>query len=89
MAQVHFTAWLRQHVANSPLQVGGDTVGDALAAVFTQLPHLRGYLLDEQGRLRRHVCIFADGTRLPRENALAHPIRADAQLHIMQALSGG
>jgi hypothetical protein len=64
-------------------------VGDALGAVFTELPHVRGYVLDDQGRLRKHVCIFADGTRLPREGALSHPIRPDSQLHVMQALSGG
>ena len=89
MVQVHFTSWLRQQVPNSPRQAGGETVGDVLDAVFTELPHVRGYVLDEQGRLRKHVCIFADGVRLPREAALMQPIRPDAQLHVMQALSGG
>ena len=89
MAQIHFTTWLRQHVPDGPRQAGGETVADALAAVFTELPHVRGYVLDEQGRLRKHVCIFADGVRLPREAALSHPIRPDSELHVMQALSGG
>ena len=89
MVCVHFTAWLRQHVPNGPLHVEGATVNAALAAVFTELPHVRGYLLDEQGRLRKHVCIFADGARLPRETALDHPLRPDSELHVMQALSGG
>ena len=61
MAQVHFTTWLRQHVPNGPVHAGGATVGDALAQVFACAPHVRGYVLDEQGRLRKHVCIFADG----------------------------
>jgi len=89
MAQVHFTTWLRQHVPGGPVQAGGTTVGDALAAVFDELPQVRGYVLDEQGRLRKHVCIFADGVRLPRETSLAHAIGPDSQLHVMQALSGG
>jgi hypothetical protein len=89
MAHVHFTTWLRQHVPKGSLQAGGETVGDALNAVFTELPHVRGYVLDEQGRVRKHVCIFADGTRLARERALDHPIRPDSELHVMQALSGG
>jgi hypothetical protein len=89
MAHVHFTAWLRQHVPDGPLHVEGATVNAALSAVFTELPHVRGYLLDEQGRLRKHVCIFADGARLTRETALAHPLRPDSELHVMQALSGG
>jgi sulfur-carrier protein len=89
MAQLHFTAWLRELVPNGPLSVGGDTVGDALGALFTELPHVRGYLLDEQGRLRKHVCIFADGRRLQRDAALKQSIRPDSKLYVMQALSGG
>jgi molybdopterin synthase sulfur carrier subunit len=89
MAQLHFTAWLREVVPDGPLTAGGGTVGDALAAVFVERPHVRSYLLDEQGRLRKHVCIFADGKRLPHAAALTHGIRADSTLYVMQALSGG
>jgi hypothetical protein len=89
MAEVHFTTWLRQYAPDGPLQAEGGTVGDALGAVFTELPHIRGYVLDDQGRLRKHVCIFADGTRLARDGALEFPIRPDSRLHVMQALSGG
>ena len=59
------------------------------SAVFTELPHVRGYLLDDRGQLRKHVCIFADGKRLPREAALSQSIRPDSKLYVMQALSGG
>jgi sulfur-carrier protein len=89
VAQVHFTTWLHQHVPDGPLSATGATVGDALADVFAQRPHVRGYVLDEQGRLRKHVCIFADGTRLPRDATLGHRINPDSQVHVMQALSGG
>ena len=89
MAQVHFTTWLRELVPNGPLPASGATVGAALAAVFAREPHLRGYLLDEQGRLRKHVCVFADGKRLANGVALDEPIAPDSELHVMQALSGG
>jgi hypothetical protein len=89
MAQLHFTSWLRELVPNGPLTAGGDTVGAALGDVFTQLPHVRGYVLDDRGQLRKHVCIFADGKRLPREAALNQAIRPDSKLYVMQALSGG
>jgi hypothetical protein len=39
--------------------------------------------------LRKHVCIFADGERLKHDVALDHRIRPQAQLYVMQALSGG
>ena len=89
MAQVHFTSWLRQVVPDGPLQAAGATVGDALDALFTERPHVRGYILDERGNLRKHVCIFADGMRLPHQNALARDLKPNATVYIMQALSGG
>jgi molybdopterin synthase sulfur carrier subunit len=89
MAQIHFTSWLRTVVPDAPVAAPGNTVGEALEALMAERPHVRSYVLDEQGRLRRHVCIFADGARLPREAALTHPIRPDSELHVMQALSGG
>ena len=89
MAQLHFTSWLREVVPDGPLQAEGGTVGDALGAVFSERPHVRGYVVDEQGRLRKHVCIFADGRRLPHQAALGHAIGQDSKLYVMQALSGG
>ena len=89
MAQLHFTSWLRELVPNAPLQATGDTVGDVLSALFAEDPQVRGYLLDDQGRLRKNVCIFADGARLKNDAALGHRVRPDSQIYVMQALSGG
>ncbi len=89
MAELHFTSWLRELMPNGPLNAGGDTVGAALADVFTELPHVRSYVLDDHGILRKHVCIFADGQRLKNAAALSHPIRPNSTLYVMQALSGG
>jgi hypothetical protein len=89
MARVHFTTWLRQHVPNGPVTASGATVAEALTSVFATEPQVRGYVLDDQGRLRKHVCIFADGVRLHNAAALAQPIRADSEIYVMQALTGG
>jgi len=89
MAQVFFTSHLRELVPDGPFQVTAATVGEALAAVFTQLPHVKGYVLDERGALRKHVCVFADGQRLPCHATLNRAIAPDAKLYVMQALSGG
>jgi molybdopterin synthase sulfur carrier subunit len=89
MAEVHFTSWLREIVPNAPLIATGRTVGEALADLLAAEPQVRSYLLDDQGRLRKHVCIFADGRRLPHDVALGHPIGPDAKLYVMQALTGG
>jgi len=89
MAEVHFTAWLRELVPDGPVQASGGTVGDALSVVFAERPHVRGYVLDDRGQLRKHVCVFADGVRLANGVALTKPIGPEAKLYVMQALSGG
>lgn len=89
MAQVHFTAWLKTLVPNGPVEAAGPTVGDALAVVFEREPQVRSYVIDERGALRKHVCVFADGARLPNGAALTHPIQPGSTLYVMQALSGG
>ena len=89
MAEVHFTSWLRELVPNGPLRADGGTVGDVLASVFADVPHVRGYVLDDRGSLRKHVCVFADGKRLPCDATLGHRVGSDTKLYVMQALSGG
>lgn len=89
MAQVHFTSWLREIVPDGPLNASGATVGDALAVVFAERPNVRGYVLDDRGAIRKHVCIFADGQRLHRDATLNHPIKPNSEVYVMQALSGG
>jgi sulfur-carrier protein len=89
MAQLHFTSWLREVVPDGPVKAEGGTVGDALERLFAERPHVRGYLIDEQGRLRKHVCIFADGVRLRHDAALDTGIKPHSTLYVMQALSGG
>ena len=89
MAHLHFTSWLQELVPDGPLEASGATVGDALSAIFTQRPHVRSYVLDDRGHLRKHVCIFADGVRLPHAGALSQAIAPDSKLYVMQALSGG
>jgi hypothetical protein len=89
MPHVHFTSHLRNLVPTGPLAAHGATVGEALDDVFAREPQVRSYVLDEQGRLRRHVCIFADGRRLANGVALAQPVNTDCKLYVMQALSGG
>jgi hypothetical protein len=89
MVEIHFTSHLRNLVPDGPLSASGATVGEALTNLFTAQPHVRGYVLDDQGSLRKHVCIFADGERLAHEGALTRRIGPESKLYVMQALSGG
>ena len=67
----------------------GNSVGDALEALFVRHPVLRGYVLDERGAVRRHVALFVDGEALQPKSDFARPLRAESEVYVMQALSGG
>src|SRR6266404_2105154 len=53
MPRVTFTANLRRLIDCPTAEVSAATVGEALDAVFARAPGLRGYILDDQGGLRR------------------------------------
>jgi hypothetical protein len=80
MAEIHFTSHLRNIVPGGPLSATGATVGEALMDLLAREPHVRSYVLDDQGALRKHVCIFADGVRLAHDDALTRRIGPDSKL---------
>jgi hypothetical protein len=89
MATVSFTPNLRRHVQVPDARVDGDTVADALDDYFRDNPLVRGYVLDDQGAVRRHVVIFLNGTPVRDRAGLSDPIGEDDQIFVFQALSGG
>ena len=64
-------------------------MSEALFRVFRDNPGLRSYVLDDQGRLRTHVVIYVDGSPLRDRTALGDAVAEGAEIHVMQALSGG
>jgi len=89
MATVSFTrALARFHEAPS-VEVEGETLADALAAAFAARPVLRGYVLDEQGALRRHVAVYINDRPANDRVRLTDPVAARDQVYVFQALSGG
>lgn len=89
MPHVRFTPNLKRHLDCAPRAVMASTVAEALAAVFAQHAALRGYILDDQGGLRRHVAIFVDGELIADRTRLSDPLNVDSEVFIAQALSGG
>ncbi|MEO8418112.1 MAG: MoaD/ThiS family protein [Methylophilaceae bacterium] len=73
----------------APVSYQGETVSDVLDAAAVDYPRLKSYVLDDQGRVRKHVAIFVDGTLQPRETVLNYVLDATDEIYIMQALSGG
>lgn len=89
MIQVTFTPNLARHVDTPLCHVTGQTVREALDQVFAGNPRLRGYVLDDQGGVRRHMSVFIDGQHLKDRAGLSDPVAPGAQIFVAQALSGG
>lgn len=89
MATVTFTPNLQRHVECPPTAVPGAVVAEVLAAVFADNPRLRGYVVDERGVLRKHMVVFVDGRQIVDRERLSDPVGPDAEVYVMQALSGG
>lgn len=89
MARVTFTSHLSRSVPAPTVEAPGATVREVLEAIFRSSPHLRSYLLDEQGRLRKHVGIWVDAVPVRDRVRLADPVGETSRLHVLQLLSGG
>ena len=89
MPRVVFTSNLQRHVSCPETQVAAGTVRTALAQVFAAQPQARGYVLDEQGHLRKHVVVFVDGQRVRDRERLDDLVRESSEVYVMQALTGG
>ena len=89
MARVAFTANLQRHLACPVASVPGSTVRCVLDRVFADHPRLRGYVLDDQGRLRRHVVIYRNGERVADRITLGDAVADADEIYVFQALSGG
>ncbi len=89
MVQVVFTPNLQRHVSCPPVEVAGSTVAEALTNVFDNNPTLRRYVLDDQGALRKNMVIFVDGLALQDRRTLNDRVGDNAEIFVMQALTGG
>jgi molybdopterin converting factor small subunit len=87
--RVVFTSNLQRHIQCAESRVTASTVGAALAQVFAEQPQARGYVLDEQGHLRKHVVVFVDGRRVRDRKRLSDPVGESSEVYVMQALTGG
>lgn len=90
MPTIQFTYALKRFYPDlNQLEIEADTVDAAVDAVDQHYPGIKAYLLDDQGRLRKHVNIFVDGTLIEDRTTLTDQLTPDCEVYIMQALSGG
>lgn len=89
MPRVSFTPALERFLAAPSAEVEAASLGEALAAVFASRPALRGYVLDDQGAIRRHVAVYVNGKPAADRAQLADPVGPHDEIFVFQALTGG
>jgi sulfur-carrier protein len=89
MPTVRFTQSIQRHVACPTREVAGTTLRNVLEGYFQENERARGYVLDDQGRLRHHMAVFIDGQQIRDRHDLSDQVPSDAVVDLVQALSGG
>jgi molybdopterin converting factor small subunit len=65
--------------------VEGATVAELLRELERSQPPLRGWILDERGRVRRHINVFVNGEQARADT----PVAAEDRVDVLPAISGG
>ncbi|MGH6854572.1 MAG: MoaD/ThiS family protein [Aestuariivirga sp.] len=89
MAKVFFTTNLRRHVDCPTVEAAGTTVREVLDNVFAMNGRVRGYVLDDQAALRKHMTVLVDGQALRDRVRLSDQVTGTSEIYVLQALSGG
>lgn len=90
MAVVRFTSHLSKFFPGlRELNVDAVTVAELVERLEERYPGIASYLIEDHGGLRKHVNIFVDQTLIRDRKSLTDPLTSNAEVHILQALSGG
>lgn len=90
MARVKFTPNLKRFFPDlAPTEIEGTTVAEIIQGVDAHWQGLADYIIDERGRLRKHVNIFIGDELIHDKEMLSDAVTPETQIYIMQALSGG
>lgn len=91
MARVHFTNHLKRFFPSlsETEEVPGATVREVVDALERRYPGFHHYVVDETGRLRRHVNVFVGEEPICDRDTLADKVAPGDKVFILQALSGG
>ena len=90
MAHVTFTPHLTRFFPElAEGDIDAPTVRDLVAALERRHPGFASYVVDEAGRLRRHVNIFVGEEPIHDREALGDRLGPGTPVFIVQALSGG
>ena len=85
MALVRLRGPLKTLAGGAEHPVAGATIAELLVALERDQPALHGWILDERGRIRRHINVFINGEKGGEETE----VHADDRVDVLPAISGG
>lgn len=71
------------------MELDAATVAQLIQRLDERYPGIASYLIEDHGGLRKHVNIFVNQTLIRDRKSLTDSIPSNAEVHILQALSGG
>lgn len=77
---------LRPYTGASEVDADGATLDAVLRDLDARFPGIRFRMVDEQDQIRRHMRVFVNGAQV---FGLAHALKPQDRIAIVQALSGG
>ncbi|HEY2744497.1 MAG TPA: MoaD/ThiS family protein [Polyangia bacterium] len=90
MPHVSFTRHLQRFFPTlEAADVPGATVRELIDELERRHPGFASYVVDETGRLRRHVNVFIGEEPLRDRERLSDALAPEQRVFILQALSGG
>lgn len=90
MAHVTFTPHLQRFFPDlAACDIDAPTVRDLVAALERRYPGFASYVVDEAGRLRKHVNVFVGDEPIGDRETLGDRLESTTPVFIVQALSGG
>ena len=85
MTTIQLRTPLKHNVGASSVEVTGSSVAEVVLALEQQAPAVKGWVLDEQGRVRRHVNVFVNGEPASEGD----PVNPADRIDIIHAITGG
>jgi molybdopterin converting factor small subunit len=77
---------LRKPLGNRPEhELPGDTVIELLRSLEREHPEISGWILDERGRIRRHINVFVNGDR----GTEGTTVGSGDRVEVLPAITGG
>ena len=89
MPTVRFTQNIQRHVTCPTREVTGGTLREVIEDYFQTNERARGYVLDDQGKLRDHMAAFIDGGQIKDRDHLTDEVAPNGVVDVIQSLSGG